>query len=775
MPHWLATARGDQDAGVVKRFAPPFWTVDFPRPMMASLVTVGTDALRVDAVFHSSGDLAGLIWEAEDRWDHPLLRFATDRDFSGCVLRFRWRSEGVKALDAVNGPTLTIEGRDATGSPRAWYVRLWNYAVGTPADARVTLDFDALAGGFLLPGEADPVWPGDIDRMFLSIVPEDYDAGDSVFEAGVEAWVELTEMACLGPRSVLAVGDIMVPEHGFSIATGYDDLYNQTPERVLRQALALGYRGAINHYVGMSHYPRLAPEGDGFVATLAGGAISAPCARWHADLAERCKALGFELILSLSYELFDAWCPEDWKQRAWEGTPALTGWVPPSTLLSPANGDAMGYLQAVARAFAGIAQAADLDVRFQIGEPWWWVMPDGRPCFYDAAAVAALGGAPPEIASVSAALDVAQLELLDAAGALLAVSTADLADAVRDEAPGAELLLLVYLPSVVDPAAPELKRANVPLGWTAPAFDRLQVEDYDWVTQGHRARSAAGRAAIATRLGYPVDEHHYFAGFVSAGLGEDAAASAWSRIAEAAEAARGASAATFIWALPQVARDGFTLFTLSGDADVQAFDDVSFPLDIGRRAQVAPAFSTRVIESVSGHEQRSTQWADARMSFDAGPGVRSEADVAALIGFFRARRGAARGFRFRDPFDHVSGEFGAQPAADDQAIGLGDGARTSFRLVKAYGVGGEAQLRFITRPVAGTIRVALDGVAQPDGWSHVGRGEIAFDVAPEVGVLVSAGFVFEVPVRFAEDRLEIDRETFAAGVVPSVPLVEIRE
>jgi len=774
MPHWLAVSRGDQESGVVKRFSPQFWTVDFPRPMMASVVTVGADALRVDAVFHTSGDLAGLIWEAKDRWDHPLLAYATDRDFSGCVLRFRWQSGGVKALDAIHGPTLTIEGRDAEGAARAWYVRLWNYAVGAPDDALVTLDFDALVGGFTLPGEADPVWPHDIDRMFISIVSEDYDEGETVFSAGVEAWVSLTGMACDGPRSVIEMGDIMVPEHGFGIATGYDDLYNQTPERVLRQALALGYRGAINHYVGMSHYPRLEPVGGDFLATTTGGAINAPCARWHEDFAARCIGLGFELIVSLSYELFDAHCPDGWKQRALDGAPALTGWVPPSTLLSPANGDAMGYLQDVARAFVGIVADVGLPVRFQIGEPWWWTMSDGRPCLYDDAAVAAFGGMPPEIATVFGALDAGQLALLDAAGALLAGSTADLADAVRDEAPGAELLLLVYLPSALDHAAPELKRANVPLGWATPAFDILQVEDYDWVTQGQIARSTAAREAIAARLGYPVEAQHYLAGFVNAGLSEAETRVAWSRIARAAESARDDYAATFIWALPQVARDGFTLFTMSGDEDMQAFDDVSFPLDIGRRAQVAPAFSTRVIESVSGHEQRSTQWADARLSFDAGPGVRSEADIAALIAFFRARRGAARGFRFRDPFDDCSADFGNAPGPNDQPLGLGDGSTSAFALMKLYGAGADAQLRFITRPVVASIRVALDGVEQESGWSHAGLGIIAFDVAPEDGVLVSAGFRFDVPVRFAEDRLEIDRETFAAGLVPSVPLVEIR-
>jgi uncharacterized protein (TIGR02217 family) len=620
------------------------------------------------------------------------------------------------------------------------------------------------------------VWPHDIDRMFVSIVPTDYDGGDTVFPAAREAWVELTDMTCDGPRSVLVIGDVMVPEHGLSIATGYDDLYNQTPERVLRQVLALGYRGAVNHYVGMSHYPRLEPASGGYYASLAGGAINAPTARWHRDLAERCAALGFGLILSLSYELFDQYCWGDWKQRAWDGTPALTGWAPPSTLLSPAHAGAMGYLRAVGRAFAAIARDAGLAVRFQIGEPWWWIMADGRPCLYDDAARTAFGGSPVEIGNVHGALGGAETALLDAAGALLAASTAALAVAVRDEAPGAELLLLVYLPSVLDPAAPELKRANVPLGWAAPAFDRLQIEDYDWVTGGQLARSAAARAAIDARLGYPPSETHYFAGFVPEGTAGAALETGWARIAEAAGAARARGHdATFVWALPQVARDNVTFFDLEGDAPVQAFDDLSFPLDIGRRAQVAPRFSTRIIESVSGHEQRSTLWADARLDYDAGPGIRSEADIATLIAFFRARRGAARGFRFRDPFDFSSGAHDAAPDPEDQPIGTGDGAQSSFPLSKAYGDGPDAQLRYITRPVEGSIRVALDGVELLSGWSHAGLGVIAFATPPAADVAITAGFLFDVPVRFAEDRLEIDRETFAAGIVPSVPLVEIRE
>ena len=121
-------------------------------------------------------------------------------------------------LDAVNGPTLTIEGRDAAGTARAWYVRLWNYAVGTPEDAAIAIDFAALDGGFLLPGEADPVWAGDIDRLFVSLVAPGYSGAAMPLATRAEAWVELTDMACDGSGSVLAIGDVVVPEHRLALA-----------------------------------------------------------------------------------------------------------------------------------------------------------------------------------------------------------------------------------------------------------------------------------------------------------------------------------------------------------------------------------------------------------------------------------------------------------------------------------------------------------------------------------------------------------------------------
>ena len=128
------------------------------------------------------------------------------------------------------------------------------------------------------------------------------------------------------------------------------------------------------------------------------------------------------------------------------------------------------------------------------------------------------------------------------------------------------------------------------------------------------------------------------------------------------------------------------------------------------------------------------------------------------------------GFRLRDPFDFSSHGMTGTPEATDQLLGTGDGTTSRFRLVKAYG----DQQRIITRPDAGTVRVAVSG-NPVSAWQLAAGGWIVFDAAPPPGATVTAGFLFDVPVRFAEDRLDITGLSFAAGEAPSVPLVEIRE
>jgi uncharacterized protein (TIGR02217 family) len=372
------------------------------------------------------------------------------------------------------------------------------------------------------------------------------------------------------------------------------------------------------------------------------------------------------------------------------------------------------------------------------------------------------------------------MALLDAAGALLAASTASLTAAVRTAAGSApcETLLLAFLPTVLDPAMPEARRANLPTGWAWPAFDVLQIEDYDWLTSGFEALRTRGRAEAEARLGYARSRQHYVSGFVLSGA--DAGAM-WPMIDAAASEAQAIGVSeTFIWALPQVARDGFTRLpgpaagAASEDDIMQPFDDVLFPIAIGRSATVTPEFSTNVTITASGFERRNSLWADARLRFDVGPGVRSEAELGELLAFFRARRGQARGFRLRDPSDYSSNGMAGVPTALDQVIGVGDGAKARFPLVKAYGPDSEAQQRRITRPRAESLLVSVDGLAVT-AWTLDPLGVIVFTDAPAAGKTVHAGFLFDVPVRFAEDRLDISGAAFAAGEAPSVPLIELRE
>lgn len=769
MPFYLAPARNGQDADVIQRFDPRFWTVNFPRPMMASVVTTAPDALRVDCEFHHAGELAGLIWASEDRLDHPLLAYETRRDYAHCVLRFRWRSGGAIPLDLPNGPTLTIEGRDATGTARTWYVRLWNYAEGSPEDALIELRFSDLESGYGLPGE--PIHPSDIDRMFVSLVPPGYVPGSTdPLPARADGWAELGDIRCWGENAMLPVGDVIVPPHGIGMATAYDDGFDQTPARLVRQIEQLGYRDEVIHYVGMSHFFRLEP-GEGRLLAAADGSLCEPARRWHEAYFAALAEAELIPIISLSYELFAEHCPAAWQQRAHDGAPARTGWVPPSALLSPANLEAMDWLQAVARAFVALADAAGLPVRFQIGEPWWWVQPQTHAfCCYDDAARAALGGNPPPIPDVRQPLTPTQIDVLDNAGALLVASTAALANAVRAAASGsAEILLLAFTPTLLDPAMPELKRAALPIGWAWPAFDRLQIEDYDWCIAGADGARRAAYAEVQQRLGYPLAAQDYLAGFV---LRREDAEHFWPRIDAALDeaGARGV-ARRFVWALPQVARDGFVrLPPPPEEFAMNAFDDVAYPLALGRDVQVSPEFSTTVAVTASGHERRNALWSDARLRFDVGPGIRSEEELGTLIAFFRARHGPATGFRLRDPFDFSSNGMTGAPTMTDQALGTGDGLVATFQLAKQYG----EQVRRITRPEAGSIQVSVDGLAV-NGWSHAGQGRIVFDSAPAAGADIRAGFRFDVPVRFAEDRLDVSGVNFAVGEAPSVPLIEIRE
>jgi uncharacterized protein (TIGR02217 family) len=206
------------------------------------------------------------------------------------------------------------------------------------------------------------------------------------------------------------------------------------------------------------------------------------------------------------------------------------------------------------------------------------------------------------------------------------------------------------------------------------------------------------------------------------------------------------------------------------------FHEVRFPLDVSLGSRGGPVRRTDVVTLASGREHRNSRWAHARRRYDAGLGVRTLDALHAVIGFFEERRGRLHGFRFRDRVDHRSGPPSRAVGPFDQRIGTGDGTTRSFPLLKLYGAGASAYARPIAKPVGGTVRVAVAGVEQAIGPGFAcdpATGVVTFPTAPAAGAAITAGFEFDVPVRFDTDELDIDLSAFEAGEVPRIPLIEI--
>ncbi len=211
---------------------------------------------------------------------------------------------------------------------------------------------------------------------------------------------------------------------------------------------------------------------------------------------------------------------------------------------------------------------------------------------------------------------------------------------------------------------------------------------------------------------------------------------------------------------------------------MQAFHEVRFPIDIGFRSRGGPERRTDVVLLGSGREERNARWAEARRRYDAGYGVRSLATLTQVVAFFEERRGRLYGFRFRDRMDFRSSMSGGPPQPGDQVLGKGDGKTAAFALCKTYGASFAPYGRRITKPVADSVAVAVAGDPRTQGTHYdcdPSTGIVTFRAGsiPAAGAVVTAGFEFDVPVRFDTDRLEIDLASFEAGEIPSIPLVEI--
>jgi uncharacterized protein (TIGR02217 family) len=206
------------------------------------------------------------------------------------------------------------------------------------------------------------------------------------------------------------------------------------------------------------------------------------------------------------------------------------------------------------------------------------------------------------------------------------------------------------------------------------------------------------------------------------------------------------------------------------------FDNVRFPTVISRGSTGGPERRTEIVSTASGREERNSRWAHSRRRYDVGVGVKSLTDLQNVINFFEARRGRLHAFRFKDHADFKSCAASANPAATDQVIGTGNGSNAVFQLVKTYGAPDRPYQRVINAPVAGTVLVAVNGTPTTQFTLNAATGVLTFNAGsiPAAAANVTAGFEFDVPVRFDTDQISINLTHFAAGEVPEIPLIEVK-
>ena len=207
------------------------------------------------------------------------------------------------------------------------------------------------------------------------------------------------------------------------------------------------------------------------------------------------------------------------------------------------------------------------------------------------------------------------------------------------------------------------------------------------------------------------------------------------------------------------------------------FHDIQFPAGLSFGSAGGPERHTDIVTLANGYEERNTAWAHSRRRYDAGVGMRSLDDIAVLLAFFEARRGQLYAFRWKDWADFKSSKPSNDIDLRDQALGLGDGVTKAWPLSKTYHSGQARYTRPIKKPVPGSVKVALRGDPLQEGLhfevDFVG-GRLLFDHAPAEGTEITAGFEFDVPVRFDTDGIKTSFESFQAGTVPHVPVIEVR-
>jgi uncharacterized phage protein (TIGR02218 family) len=413
----------------------------------------------------------------------------------------------------------------------------------------------------------------------VSITPAISTAGGFAIPAGSEVFVEtasaepigespaeveISNISVTGPNSTLPIWTTPQPAHELRMCDGFDNAYPFTPERLVEQVYALGYRGPYVLYMGISKFHSLSWNAaeQRYVVDPAKPKLNAPTQQWLTDFFARLHARGYTIIVSVSFEILGMFMPDSWNQRDHAGNLARTGWQPPSGLIRPTSSEALEYLRDVFLAVLGLLPAG-AEKHFQIGEPWWWdgAFSNHAPYIYDYDTLVLYHAqtgqyAPtPYLQSVFGEVDPVHLPYLAWCRDQLGQATSWLVSQIKAAHPSAKAYLLVFTPQIVRDDAPLLRMLNfAETAWAHPAFDVLQIEDYDKVIEGDWAFNTLTWQLATAILGYPKSKIDYFAGFnllpSTTWIWFNTDKAIWRAFGEAPRN-------VFVWSREQVMRDGW--------------------------------------------------------------------------------------------------------------------------------------------------------------------------------------------------------------------------
>lgn len=198
-----------------------------------------------------------------------------------------------------------------------------------------------------------------------------------------------------------------------------------------------------------------------------------------------------------------------------------------------------------------------------------------------------------------------------------------------------------------------------------------------------------------------------------------------------------------------------------------------FPVNISYGSRGGPVWNTNIIIVDSGAETRNQRWSYPRHEYDVSYGIKEQSDLEDLLSFFHVVAGKAVGFRYKDHLDFKSCKTTATINSSDCVISSAADGSTDYQIKKTYTQGAYTRSRKILKPISTSLLVSVNGSVTTAFTVDSTLGKINFTVAPTTGVVIKAGFEFDVPVRFDTDSLSINIEDYHVGSA-QVPLIELK-